>query len=184
MPFREPNFVSKLPEDQRRQLDHYVTTEVKEALNKYRREALIGFLVLLFGVLAAITITLKQGDDSRSAIVKSGNLLAVDGCNRDFVSREEIRSVLTASQGFQARAFKNGTITQEQYDSALAFYEERLKALPLPDCRVAQHTLTSDPKARIKVPDPRYPGDAQQQQTEKDRAERRAEQKAEEPKQP
>ena len=129
----------------------------REATGRTRRQALIGFLVLLFAIGFVQWDSSKAERAARQAVVTSGTVIAVDACNRDYKSRVEIRAVLKASKAFQEAALKRGDISQEGYERATAFYEERLRKLPLPDCRQAEDVLTADPDKVPPVPKPLHP---------------------------
>lgn len=126
---------------------------------RFRNSALAGFLVLAGGIGGSIYASSKDSDEGRSAIVQSGRIVAVDGCNRDFTTIQRLRNVLLASQAFQRRAFEAGRITADQYAEAAGFYQEQLAGLPLPDCRDARTIITDDPNKPKAVPDPKYPTD-------------------------
>jgi hypothetical protein len=139
----------------------WVSEQVHRAANKAarrsRNQSLIGFLILLLGIGFVQWDGHHRSDAARDAIVQTGNVIAVDGCNRDYVSRKEIRAVLARSRDFQKGALDRGDISQTQYDLAVKFYDERLDTLPLPDCRKAANVLSSDPDKVPEVPEPLHP---------------------------
>ncbi len=96
--------------------------------------------------------------EGRKAIVESGNTIAVDSCNRDYQSRLEIRRVITADLEQQKALLKAGEISPRRFEIFKQFYADRLRGLPLPDCRKAAQVLTSDPNTEPRVPIPLYPG--------------------------
>jgi len=138
-------------------IEDQVRRAAKKAAQRVRNQALIAFLVLLTAIGYVQWDSSRRADDARDAVVTSGTVVAVDGCNRDYKSRQEVRSVLIASKNFQKRAYNEGRITKDQYDSAAAFYDERLASLPLPDCRNAANVLTADPDQVPEVPEPLHP---------------------------
>lgn len=157
--------VSPPPPITEEQLDFFTEaterTTVKAAnaaVRKYLRFALVGYLLLFSGIVAERIVSGQEAADSRQAIVQSGTVVAVDACNQRFKDRTEVRAVLEGSKAFQARSLKNGTITRQQYDAAVGFYDERLKGLPLPDCRLTLGVLTTDPDDAPAIPEPLYPG--------------------------
>lgn len=129
----------------------------REAAARTRRQALIGFLVLLVAIGFVQWDSSRAANDARQAVVQSGTVIAVDACNRDYKGRVEIRAVLEASKDFQAAALKRGDITQAGYERATDFYEERLDNLPLPDCRQAEGVLTADPDEVPAIPKALHP---------------------------
>jgi hypothetical protein len=134
---------------------HYSRTHIK----RYAKSALAGFLILLTGIGAAIHLGDNQANNARRAVVGSGRAVSVAGCNRDFDTITRVRSILLASEAFQAKQHRAGKITDEQFKAAKDFYQDQLSGLPLPDCREAAHILTDDPTKRVIIPVPRYPGD-------------------------
>lgn len=126
-------------------------------LRRYTRGAVAAFVGLVVALGYSFYAAGNDSEAQRDQIVLSGSAIAVDGCNRDFKTIQGLRSILIASRDFQAAALKRGDITQAQYDVALEFYGRNLRAIPLPDCRVAGKILTSDPDAKVRVPQPSYP---------------------------
>lgn len=138
----------------------YMTPGARRAFRRYRRDALIGFLVLLVGVLAALHTATNEAEQARQAIIDSARVVVVDGCNRDFIDRMQVRGVLIASRREARALYHRGEINRENYLSRLAFYREQLHNLPLPDCRRAPDILTDDPGEidEVRDVDPLYPG--------------------------
>lgn len=138
---------------------------VHDALTRYVRGATVAFLL----VFAALGYNQYQRDrdldvrradavSARQQIVRSGNAVAVAGCNRDYRTITRLRNVLTASHAFQRSALKRGDISSSQFTRASEFYRSQLDGLPLPDCRIAAHTVTDNPDRHIKVPTPLHDG--------------------------
>lgn len=141
---------------------------VERALKRYSRKALIGFLALFVGFLFNALNNQRQdrqADEAstaaREAIIDSGNLVAVNGCNRDFEDRVAMRGVLLASKSFTDQAVAEGRLTEYEGERRIAFYDERLRELPLPDCRDTRNLITDDPDVHIIVPEPLYPESAE-----------------------
>lgn len=128
-------------------------------LKRYARAALAGFLILAIGIGGAIYSGDVHSNDARKAVVKSGQAVSVAGCNRDFSTITSLRGILIKSAAFQKAQHDKGKISDEDYKASRDFYRDQLAALPLPDCRLAQHTLSDDPNKPVNVPFPRYPGD-------------------------
>lgn len=150
-----------------------------KALKRYSLGALLGFLILFVGLVVvrhedanrakeATAARIAVADSQRKAIVQSGTVVAVGGCNERFKDRQEVRAVLEASKAESLKAYNAGDITKERLRRSLAFYDQRLDGLPLPDCRQSQNILTTDINAVPPVPKPLYPGspDAQPKRTE------------------
>lgn len=127
---------------------------VDKTLRAYRRTALVGFMVLLVGVIVALYLAAHQNSKAQDSIVASGNVVAVDGCNRDYTDRVKFRSLLLRLKASSDASFKRGQTTKEQHDTANSFYKSQLDNYPLLDCRQAAHVLTKDPQ------DPKHPVDA------------------------
>lgn len=140
------------------QIGHETEHASKKVLKRFRKEAVAGFLILALGLGIGTSANNHTNAASRVQIVKSGQAVAVSGCNRDFRFASGLRGVLYASRDFQAGALKRGDISRDRYKLAVRFYKTQLQALPLPDCRVAKEILTDDPNAKIVVPQPLYPG--------------------------
>lgn len=139
------------------------------ALKRYVRNAVVGYIVLLVGVGG--TFAIGQHNDSTArerdretgqavvkTIVRSGNIVAVEGCNRDYRTTKKVRAILQAAQQGITRNYKNGLMTKAQFEQALDFYTKQLATLPLPDCRGATKILNSDPDKPQKHIIPLYPG--------------------------
>jgi hypothetical protein len=151
----------------REQLDfftHQTQRAVDKALGKYMRRAIFGFLILLIGFLFNAANNEAQWDsirdasaEGREALVQSGDVIAVDGCNRDFQTIKAIRGVLLASAEFSRANYRSGLISKADLDERLKFYAEQLSGLSLPDCRETQGILTDDPEHPRAVPEPLYP---------------------------
>lgn len=138
---------------------------------KYRRQALVGYLFLLIGVSVALinqhdTSTAQhnetlarraQATDQRHAIVQSGRTVAVEGCNRDFKTITGLRGILISSQSILKQNYKNGLMNRKQYTQATGFYDDQLKKLALPDCRIAREVVTDNPDMTTQIPVPLHP---------------------------
>lgn len=129
----------------------------ERALKRYQRRAVAGFLILFLASMANILYSNQVSTDAREQVVKSGDIVAVSGCNRDYEDRIAVRSVLVESKAFTKQAVKEGRLTKTEGDLRLDFYNARLEALPLPDCRTADEVLTDDPDKPLRVPEPLYP---------------------------
>lgn len=128
---------------------------VKKATRRDRRTAIVGFLVLLVGLALALSTSARQADRTREAVVTSGRAVAVEGCNRDFVDRQDFRSLL---ERLKTASESNKTTTPEQKQQAVVFYDAQLKRFVLPDCRKSAALLTDDPNAQIPIIAPYFPG--------------------------
>lgn len=135
-----------------------IRVAVNAATRRHARRALVGYFVMFLAFLGNVLYAQHVAREGREAIVKSGDIIAIDGCNRDYRERQEVRQVLIASRQFQEGALKRGDISQIQHDRAIDFYNDRLEGLPLPDCRRAGDILTDDPDSLTRMPEPLYPG--------------------------
>lgn len=137
---------------------------VEQAIRRYRNQALLGFTSLLIGLLVVLGVQQRDlagrrvdAQAQRVAIVESGRAVATNSCNARFEDRLQIRGVLLASKRFARIQLKQGNITPGRYADTVKFYDERLRKLKLPDCRVDANLLTSDPEEHIPVIRPLYP---------------------------
>lgn len=142
------------------QTEHVATRAAKNAVRTYRNRALAGFIVLILGIGYVQHSQASNATTARNAIVKSGRVVSVTGCNRDFRTQTALRGVLQASESFSKQAAKNGTITQADLAERVKFYETQINNLELPDCRAAQAILTDDPRTIGDVPPALHPPDA------------------------
>lgn len=101
----------------------------------------------------------KQAVASRNAIVKSGDAIAVQGCNRDFNTISILRAQLKDNLNRIDALVADGTYSHRQGKEAKRSINTLLAKYRLPDCRIADDILTGNPKDKIVVPTPRYPGD-------------------------
>jgi hypothetical protein len=139
-------------------VEEQVRHAADKAAKRTQRRALVGFLVLLFGLLAAIWIGGNQAENARKAIVDTGRIVSVSGCNRDYEDRVAVRKVLIASKEFTKNAFRRLNLSPEEVQLRLDFYDEQLADLPLPDCRKARNVVSDDPTKVPAFPKPLYPG--------------------------
>lgn len=130
---------------------------VRKALRKYARGATLAFLFLLACFIFAYQSGQNESDSSRRAIVDSGQVVAVSGCNRDFRSTQVLRGLITSAQKVQKSELKKGHISEAQYKVGKDFYDEQLQKIVLPDCLLARQVLTSDPNKPLHVPTPLRP---------------------------
>lgn len=122
----------------------------RKALRAYVRGATVAFIILLIGV-GLVFYEYKQ---ARKAVIQSGSVIAVDGCNRDFRTIGTLRGVLESARANQHAAFRAGEITSERLRAFDVFYDEQLRLLRQPDCREAMEILTDNPSGLPRVPVP------------------------------
>lgn len=141
---------------------------VESRVRRYRHQALTGFLVLLVGLAIQQYITRQDALTARDAVQKSsqqananleksGSAVAVDGCNRDFTTIQQLRAVLIAGRATARANFAEGSVGPVQHQRAEDFYRKQLSELKLPDCRRAADVITANNTEDLKVPDPLYP---------------------------
>lgn len=127
---------------------------------KQRRNAIIGYVILLVAVVGVFFVSQKDATDARDAIVTSGKVVSVEGCNSDFETIEKVRGVFTRAIVSAKRQERAGVTDEVQRDAAIAYYEQQLAEFTLPDCRKTEKIITDDPrKAKYPPPYPRYEGD-------------------------
>jgi predicted negative regulator of RcsB-dependent stress response len=157
-----------LAEEVRKVSEKHSEAVATRVLARFRRSAVVGFVILALGLIggqyqgfeqqshdrAART---KAANAQRKAIVESGNIVAVEGCNLNFRAIQGTRGVLEDAKVSLEKNRKK--LTDEQYRQAIAFYNDELdNKLKLPDCRAAGHILTTDP-AKVGTPElPLYAG--------------------------
>lgn len=148
---------SPLTEEQLALISHETEHAVRKGLKHQARRSIIGFLVLLAANIFVWSTGQAQNSDSREAIVQSGKVVSISGCNRDFQTIKSLRGVLISAQTFQIKALERGDISQAQFDRAQTYYDDQLAKLTLPDCRVAGEILTSETDEIPQVPVPLHP---------------------------
>jgi hypothetical protein len=136
------------------------------AASRVRNRALVGFIILLLGLLVVGYTVQVESDKSRAQIVKSGDAIAVGSCNRDYTVIDSLRDELERSFARIDSLEADGTYSKHQADVARESTGHFLEKYKLPDCRSAETILTDDPEAEVTVPVPRYPDDPQQLRSE------------------
>lgn len=126
---------------------------------RWRRWGVVAW-VFLFGTSAGVyQLGSDEARKSRAAIVVSGRVVAVEGCNRDFKSLTVARKTLDAQRAGLKVFVDDGTITQAGYDKSVANLDKLEPLLTAPDCRKVAALLTDDPRdTRFPPPFPLYPG--------------------------
>lgn len=132
---------------------------IESAVRAAHKRATTGFIILFLGTLGSFWVGYDGAQDSRDRIIKTGNAVAIDGCNRDFGDRQGLRKLLIAGRTLVESQRKAGKVPADQAAIAAKFYTDQLVALPLPDCREAVGSIT-DEKKNVRQPVPRYPGDS------------------------
>jgi hypothetical protein len=130
-------------------------------IHAYRRQAIIAFVILVLGVgynsyigVQGSVERAKIANEAREAIVQSGRVVAVDGCNRDYADRVKFRNLLLR---LQAASAVSRTQTPEQRKRSQQFYKTELANYPLIDCRRARDIITDEPDELRTAPEPWYP---------------------------
>jgi hypothetical protein len=130
---------------------------VNKAVKRTHRNAVLGYVILLVGVFGMYWNGQSLSQRERNAIVESGKVVSVDGCNRDYETITALRAILTAANDDRRRAYRLGRLTPEEYADAKVYFDRQLKTLVLPDCRIAERVLTANPDAPRELPSPKYP---------------------------
>lgn len=128
-----------------------------KVLKRYSLSAVVGFLILLGTNVFVWGTAQNLNQESRDAIVVSGKVVSIEGCNRDFQTISALRGVLTAAQRQGEKAADAGDISPAQLERSRDFYDTQLKKLRLPDCKVAGEILTADKDELPRVPTPLRP---------------------------
>lgn len=129
----------------------------RKAARKVRNQALVGYVIVLIAVIVNFGIQQADNDAAQKAIVQSGQVVAVDGCNRDFNTAGLTRGVLMSAKKSVQRQLKAGVATPDQAKRATDFYNDQLQKYQQPDCRPVANILTSNPDAPVKIPVPLHP---------------------------
>lgn len=129
---------------------------VKTAVDRVQKRALAAFLILFAGIAGNFYVNSHDANQQRDAIVASGQVVAVDGCNRDFKTGNDFINLFQRLDEANSAALKSGRITQEDRDLAHGFYASEIakKEAAQPDCRQSRDLLTSDPDKTRDVPTP------------------------------
>ncbi len=165
MPFVHPIYDPRddhddVPPMTEEQLDYFseqTRRAVRRAVRNYSRGAMIGFLILVGGLGFVQVSQNHENQQAQEALVQSGRVVAVDGCNRDFKQTARIRSLMQRLLAATEEAYDKGQMTADKYAQARAFYQSELDRQVLPDCRKAEQVLSSDPSKPINPPTPLYP---------------------------
>jgi hypothetical protein len=138
---------------------------VDKALSKYMARAAVGFILLFAGFLFNAWNNAQQweriesdAEQARATLIESGDIIAVDGCNRDFRTTQTLRGVLEASAEFTRQSYSEGRLDKAELEQRLTFYNEQLAQLQPPDCRKAQGIITDDEDHPLEIPEPLYVG--------------------------
>ncbi len=128
------------------------------AAKHVQRRALVGFLILLIGIIVAQSIGNRTSSQERQSIVDSGKIVAVESCNRDYEDRVKFRSLLIRLKGAALANYAAGDSDKARRDAAVEFYDTELANYALFDCRRAEAILTSDPEHDRERTTPYWPG--------------------------
>ena len=121
----------------------------RDELKTWRRGALAAFVFLSVATASVGAIDRHTAAVGRGAIVKSGRVISVDGCNRDFrVIGVAIRIIDASAIAVKAA---HTTRAEQELDS-LAVSRAALVAAQ-PDCRKAGQIVTDDPN-KVNYPPP------------------------------
>jgi hypothetical protein len=149
------------------------TYATKADFRKYTLGAAVAFVMLISGSLYAASRAADAASDatdaadraaliskeSRAALVASGQVALVTGCNRDYRTQGAFVELLERLDQANAAQFKAGKITAEARALGRNFYRLEIKQARalVPDCRVVADLLTSNPDVPIPVIKPLYP---------------------------
>ncbi len=150
---------------------------INAGVREYQRRAAIGFVVLVVGIGGAIYLDGQHNADQRQeiekvsnaqdrAIIHSGDVIAVSGCNRDYNTIDALRDELERQLLRVDALEKDGTLSPRLADASRQSTLELLDRYKLPDCRRADDILTARPGKKVRIPLARYPNDPQQRKSE------------------
>ncbi len=129
------------------------------ATKRTLRRAALGYFVLMAGVAGTYWNGQTVSKSERDAIVNTGKVVTVAGCNRDFVLITSVLGILSASQAQVELAEKRGVLTAPEAAARVAFFSEQIDKLRLPDCRRSVQILSTDPGRKASVPTPLHPSE-------------------------
>jgi len=169
-------FLPEDPEREQRLLD-LVRTEseaaAEHAARHVSKRATIGFVILAIGLILTVFVGGQRiqdlGRTQRNAIKntalestaqakRAGEVVTIQGCNRDFKSTEKIRALLIRLKQANDISFQMGRITAAQHKVAADFYLDQLKRINLPDCRESIEAFNTNVDSLRPLPQPLYPG--------------------------
>lgn len=127
--------------------DLYIT---KAEFRRWIAGAAIGYGVIFLGSVGMYLNGQSVSSNERGAIIQSGDVVAVVGCNRDFESIGSQRGLLIRARA----AIQDAKISSDEKAAAVQFYSDELAKLQYPDCRKAKDILTSDPDGVFRPPVP------------------------------
>lgn len=146
-------------EDEARWYSQQRQADIRYALKHYSRRATTWFAILTVAAILNGVYTSQQSGRGRDAIVTSGRVVSVAGCNRDYQDREKFRELLIRlKQAARASAAADPNADPERLRAALDFYNDQLKAYPSLDCRASAKVITDDPTKLPKTPEPCFKG--------------------------
>lgn len=128
--------------------------KVLREFRNYRRNAAAAFVILTLGIIAAFAIRLDESKQRDAAIVRSGTVIAIDGCNRNYRTIRAARAAIARAALNTKRLEDGGVITPAQAEAARDQYTYALSELRLPDCVATSKILSSDPSRPNSDPVP------------------------------
>lgn len=148
-----------LTEEQLRFLADLQEESTRRTLRRWIKGAIVGYVVLIAGVFLMYENGQSVSANERSAVVNSGRVVSVEGCNRDYRSAEAFVNLLERLRDSTISQHKQHKIDDARYRAGLEFYSAEIARAKgrLPDCREAETTLTADPDADLRNLKPLYP---------------------------
>lgn len=133
---------------------------VQKALAHYRRQAVWAFVILGIGLVIAFAVQRYDNAATNDAIVSSGSVVAVEGCNRDFTRDMRWRRTFIRFRIGNRISYKAGRTPFTRYVMMQKFWDKEIRELDktLPDCRDAATSITVNTTRHLTVPRPLYPG--------------------------
>jgi hypothetical protein len=153
--------VRMVPTYTQEQVDEIATAAAKrggkEAAKAVIRRSLVAYLFVLVIIGYVFFDSNRDSSNQRDAIVSTGDVAVVIGCNRDFQLIEKLRGVFQSAQLSTIRSFEQKRIDSKEFAESQAFYKAQLDGLKLPDCRNADDILSTDENHRVLGPVPLHP---------------------------
>lgn len=98
-------------------------------------KALIGYLILVLGILWAIGSVRNEGQDRRIDLRDSAKIVIIQGCERDNETRAILRGLVLSGVPQTQKLVKEGTLTKAQGDRQIALSKDAVKKLPDLNCK-------------------------------------------------
>lgn len=139
-----------------------------KAVQRVRREASVGLAILMVGIGASLIVSQQYNTDARDAVAKSvsvarlalaksGRVVTVAGCNRDFRTQTTLRNIFMAYRAGLIKDNAAGDLSDSGLARGEAYIAARLASIKLPDCRAAAKAINITPGKEPRQEAPLHP---------------------------